>query len=325
LSDFVRAADAREVPVLDLAPLNAGQSLDALAAELDRACRDIGFFYIRNHGIPEHVLDGAFAASRRYFTIPIADRRAHVPDGRFKRGFLPYEDRARGVFLKNTYEIGLDLPLDDPAILAGLPMHAPNWWPPELPWFREAAEAYYDAGLALGKRLLRLLALALDLDPNFFLRFLSKPVVNMPLFHYPPQPASEAAALGTHEHTDFGMLTILAQDPIGGLEVRKRDGEWVGAPYIPGTLVVNIGDLIQRWTNDVYVSTPHRVANRSGRDRYSIPMFINLDYDTPVECIPTCCSPDRPPRHAPTTSGDYLVGRFQAFGIYSEDSAVTTG
>lgn len=321
MSQFVRAADRSEVPILDLAPLNAGEPLDTLAEELDRACRQVGFFYVRNHGIPAPVLKGAFKASRRYFSIPLEDRLAHVPRGSFKRGFLPHEGRARGVFLKNTYEIGLDLPPDDPAIVAGLPMHAPNWWPPELPWLREAAEAYYDACMDLGRRLLRLLALTLRLDESFFLRFFSKPIVNMPLFHYPPQPASEAAALGTYEHTDFGLMTILAQDPVGGLEVRKRDGEWVGAPYIPGTLVVNLGDLIQRWTNDLYVSTPHRVANRSGQDRYSIPMFINLDYDTPVECIPTCCSPDRPPRHAPVKSGDYLVSRFESFGIYSADTA----
>jgi isopenicillin N synthase-like dioxygenase len=134
----------------------------------------------------------------------------------------------------------------------------------------------------------------------------------MRLFHYPPQPPiTDDRTFGVAPHTDYGMITLLSQDPIGGLELRKRDGEWIGAPFIPGTLVVNLGDLFQRWTNDTYRSNPHRVINRSGKERYSIPTFFNLDYDAQVACVPTCQSPDNPPKHAPIRAGDYLVGRFR--------------
>ena len=127
--------------------------------------------------------------------------------------------------------------------------------------------------------------------------------------------------MGAAPHTDFGMITLLAQDPIGGLELKKRDGEWIAAPYIDGTLVVNIGDLFQRWTNDLYVSNPHRVTNRTGRERYSIPMFFNLDYDAPVTCLPTCCSDENPARHEPIKSGDYIVSRFKAVQKFKTEAA----
>jgi len=117
------------------------------------------------------------------------------------------------------------------------------------------------------------------------------------------------------------MITILSQDPIGGLELRKRDGEWVGAPYIPGTFVINLGDLMKVWTNDIYVSNPHRVLNRSGKERYSIPTFFNLDYDTPVACLDTCQSPSNPPKYKPIKSGDYLVSRFRDVQKYRPPTA----
>jgi len=107
------------------------------------------------------------------------------------------------------------------------------------------------------------------------------------------------------------MITLLAQDPVGGLELRRRDGEWIAAPFIPDTLVINLGDLFQRWTNDIYVSNPHRVINRSGRERYSIPTFFNLDFDAPVTCLPSCQSAANPARYPPIRSGDYLLGRFR--------------
>ena len=158
------------------------------------------------------------------------------------------------------------------------------------------------------------------MDEGYFLQYAKKPMVQMRMFHYPPQPPT-ASALGAAPHTDFGMITLLAQDPIGGLELKKRDGEWIAAPYIDGTLVVNIGDLFQRWTNDRYVSNFHRVTNRTGRERYSIPMFYNLDYDAPVVCLPTCCSDKNPPRHEPIAFGDYIVSRFKAVQKFRTEDA----
>ncbi|MGH2341708.1 isopenicillin N synthase family dioxygenase [Segnochrobactraceae bacterium EtOH-i3] len=316
----VRAASAEEVPVLDLAPLTEGRPIDDLARALDRACRETGFFYVRNHGIHENVFNGIFEATKRYFALPEEVRQTHLMHPVFRRGFMPQGINQHPGYvsdLKESYEIGVDLAADDPDVLAGLPLHAPNQWPEDLPWLKEAADAYFAEAKALGDRLLKVIAKAQGLEEGFFLQYTKKPMVQMRLFHYPPQPPlSPENAFGVAPHTDYGMITLLAQDPIGGLEVQKRDGEWIAAPYIPGTLVVNIGDLFQRWTNDLYVSNPHRVLNRTGRERYSIPMFYNLDYHTPVEALPACVSPERPARHAPILSGDYLLGRFRTVQKY---------
>lgn len=326
MSQKVRVASRDEVPVLDLTPLRTGGQIDSLAAELDRACKETGFFYIANHGVNETALNAVFGATRRYFAMPEEVRRGHTMHPFYRRGFM-----AQGVThqpgyaadLKESYEVGIDLPPDDPAVLSGLPLHAPNQWPAEMPWLREATETYFEQVKALGLDLLRLIARALGLPDGYFLQYTRKPMLQMRLFHYPPQtPDKSPDAHGAAPHTDFGMITILAQDPIGGLELRKRDGEWIAAPYIDGTFVVNIGDLFQRWTNDVYVSNFHRVTNRTGRERYSIPMFFNLDYDAPVACLPTCCNAESPPKHEPIKFGDYIVSRFKAVQKYDPNSKV---
>ena len=311
----VRTATRDEVPVLDLTPLVQGGDISALARQLDQACRTTGFFYVANHGIPDATVADVFAATKRYFDLPMDERLKHVMDDKYRRGFMRQGINQHPGFaadLKESYEIGVDLPESHPSVAAGLPLHGPNRWPAEHPWLREASEAYFAATTQLGLRLLRLIAVAQELPEDYFLKFCKNPMVQMRLFHYPPQPPVPVdQQFGVAPHTDYGMITLLAQDPIGGLELCKRDGEWVAAPYIDGTLVINIGDLFQRWTNDLYVSNPHRVVNRTGRERYSIPTFFNLDFDALVECLPGCCSGENPPRHAPIRSGDYLLGRFR--------------
>jgi isopenicillin N synthase-like dioxygenase len=315
MQDTIRAARADEVPVLDLAPLNAGGDLRALANELRHACETIGFCYVANHGIPAEISDGVYAATHRYFDLPEQQRLAHRMDERFRRGFMPQGINQHPGYapdLKESYEIGIDLPLSDPEVAAGLPLHGPNRWPPECPWLRQAAEAYFAETMELGKRLLRVFAVSLGMPADYFLQFCTKPMVQMRLFHYPPQPAViDGKAFGVAPHSDYGMITLLSQDPIGGLELRKRDGEWIAAPFIAGTLIINIGDLFQRWTNDIYSSNLHRVVNRTGKERYSIPTFFNLDYHTVISCLPTCQSPANPPKYAPIKSGDYLLSRFR--------------
>lgn len=310
-----RHATREEVPVLDLSPLVDGGAVGALASELHRACTTTGFFYVANHGVAPTVIDAVFDATRRYFALPIEERLKDRMDERFRRGFMPFGINQHPGYdpdLKESYEIGLDLPLDDPDVLAGRPLHGPNRWPADKIWLRAAAEPYFEATVALGKRLLRLFAIALGEEDAFFLRWCKKPMAQSRLFHYPPQRAPEnEREWGVAPHTDYGMITLLLQDPIGGLELRKRDGEWVGAPYIEGTYIVNLGDLFKVWTDDVYVSNLHRVVNRTGRERYSIPMFFNLDYDAPVRPLASCVSAANPARYAPIASGDYLVGRFR--------------
>ena len=310
-----RLATRDEVPVLDLALLDQPGGADILAGQLRKACINLGFFYVANHGVAESLSEGIFDVTKRYFGLPLEERMKDLLDPDFARGYMPYGyERAPGQQpdFKESFELALDLPLNDPDVQMGRLLHGPNRWPEAHPWFRAVAEPYLAATTSLGRRLLGIFALSLDLDRDHFEPFCNKPMMHMRLFHYWPQPqhASETQ-LGTGAHADFGMLTILNQDPIGGLELCKRDGEWIGAPHIPGTFVVNIGDLFRTWTNDVYVSTVHRVVNRAGKERYSVPTFFCLDYDTPVACLPTCVAAGDAPKYPTITAGEYVEGRLR--------------
>jgi isopenicillin N synthase-like dioxygenase len=314
-----RQASPDEVPIINLSAWLAGGSPSALISELRAACVGTGFFYLAGHGVPREVVDGVFEATRRYYDLPMETRLVDRIDERFRRGFMPYGINQHPGFdpdLKESYEFALDLPLTDPDVAAGLPLHGPNRWPASAPWLQPAAEAYLEHTMRLGKDLMRLFALTLDQPEDFFLQYCKKPMVQSRLFHYPPQTVDATKALGVAPHSDYGMVTLLTQDPIGGLELQKRDGEWVAAPYVDGTFVVNLGDMFRVWTNDMFSSNLHRVVNRTGRERFSIPTFFNLDYDTPVRCLDVCQSPTNPPRYDPIKSGDYLVSRFKTVQKY---------
>ena len=309
-----RKASAAEVPVLDMSQWLAGGSPDQLVKELYSACIGTGFFYIKGHGMPTPVIDNAFAAAQRYFALPEAERLKDKIDEKFRRGYMPYGVNQHPGYapdMKHSFDFGTDLPLTDPDVAAGLPLHGPNKWPADKPWLREAAQAYFEHTSTIGHQLLKIFALALEQDEHFFLQWTQKPMMQSRLFHYPAQDLAGEISHGVAPHTDYGMITILAQDPIGGLELLLKTGEWIAAPYIEDTLVVNLGDLFKVWTNDKFVSNQHRVFNRTGKERYSIPTFFNLDYRTPVACLPHCVSADCPAKYEPILAGDYLVSRFR--------------
>jgi len=182
---------------------------------------------------------------------------------------------------------------------------------------KAALDRYYAAVSAAGAKLLRAVALALELPENFFVARYAKPLSRGSVIYYPPQPPQLGAEqFGVSAHSDYGCLTILSQDSTGGLQVRNRAGEWIAAPPVADTFVINIGDLLARWTNDLFVSTPHRVVNTSGRARQSIALFHDPHYDTVIETLPTCLAPGETPRYAPTTCGEYVKGRFDAAFAY---------
>jgi isopenicillin N synthase-like dioxygenase len=307
------AASADDVPVLDLAPLLAGGDISGLAREIRRACEGMAFFYIRNHGVPQDLIDATFEASRQFFAQPLEGRMKNHKD-RFHRGYLPlgttrYPGKAAD--LKDSFDIGVDLPLDHPDVVAGVPLHGPNQWP-DLDGFRAPVEAYFQAVRDCGLRLLRVFARSLEVEDDFFARHYADPTILMRMLHYPPQDqATEAGAIGAYPHSDYGVMTLLAQDPSGGLELQKPDGSWIGAPYIPGTFVVNIGDLMARWTNDVYRTNKHQVVNRLGTERYSIPFFFNPNHFAPVECIPSCTGADRPRLYPMVEAGEYVANKIR--------------
>lgn len=282
-----------------------------------------GFFLVKGHGVPTEVSEGVIAASKRYFALPEDERMKDLMDEDFRRGFMP---RGGSRSTVESYEMSLDLPLDDPDVVAGHFLHGPNKWPGDHPWLREASEQYLAAVLALGEKLERLFALSLDLEENFFVDLCKKPTFHMRLLHYFPQSEEERFKhLATGAHSDYGMLTILMQDPNGGLELQMRDGEWIKAPHVDDTLVINVGDFLELWTNELYVSTPHRVVGLTDRDRYSVPAFFSPGFKTVVECIPSCLAPGESAKFSPISAGEYLEVRLRSEGKPDETAYQAVG
>jgi isopenicillin N synthase-like dioxygenase len=187
-------------------------------------------------------------------------------------------------------------------------MTSPNRWP-ELPGFREPVEAYFDAMLALARRLSAMFALALGLPERHFDPELTRPIAQLRLLRYPVARAGDSAP-GIGTHCDYECFTILAQDA-SGLEVQNTAGAWVAAPPLEDTFVVNIGEMLQRWSNDAFRATPHRVRAVAGAPRFSIPFFFATNYDTEIACLPSCTTPENPPRYAPVAAGRYLEDRLR--------------
>jgi len=312
--DAVRVSPAT-LPIVDIAGLASEHAADrrAVGAALRAACLDKGFFYIRNHRIPEPLVEAVFAETAAFFALP-ADAKAAVDKARSRanRGYEPLQaqtlEPGAPPDLKEGFYIGPEHAAADPRVVAGKFNHGPNQWPASRPGFRSTMEAYFVEMLTLGHRLMRGLALSLDLPEDHFAAFTTDPMATLRLLHYPPQPAhGDPAQKGAGAHTDFGGLTLLRQDAVGGLQVwDQATGGWIHAVPVPETYVVNLGDMIARWTNDRYRSTLHRVVNRSGRERYSLPFFYVGNYDHVVTCIPTCLQPGEVPKYAPTTVEAHL-------------------
>ena len=317
--NFLMAFDT--IPVIDVAPLFSGDltARRACGKAIGRACREVGFFYIVNHGIAAQEIAQVFAAAKRFFARPEAEKMAiALARSPFMRGYFPLEgeilDPKIGGDWKEGFDMALDLPLDDPAVVARKPLHGPNQWPARPPEFRSIVQGYFDCLIGLGRDLSRGFALALDLQEKFFVRRMARPTAILRLLRYPPNPhaaAIEKSQPGCGAHSDYGYLTILAQDDVGGLQVQNRDGTWIDAKPIPGAYVCNIGDMMAQWTNDHFAATQHRVVSAPDRERYSIPFFFHPDFDTEVACLPSCQSAADPPRYAPTTTGAHILRRLQ--------------
>ncbi len=309
-------------PVLDLGPYRAGDpaAAETLADALRRAQEEVGFYIITNHGVPQWLIDAAFDAAERFHALPL-DRKLALKANEHNIGYLPMKGsttRSSKVHLNTkpnlneAYFVKRDLAPDDPEVLAGKRYKAPNQWPDEgdVPGFRGTVVAYCDALEALATSLMPLYARALDLAPDWFdTAFAERPMYTLRMTHYPPVPATEVEAnqFAIAPHTDSGFLTLLAQSDVPGLAIRLPSGEWIEPPLIPGSFIVNTGDLAHRWTNHRFLSTPHRVVHSQPVDRYAIPFFFDCAYDHVMECIPTCAGPGRPPLHAPTTYPEYML------------------
>lgn len=310
-----RAATVDRIPLIDFAPFLSGDPAGrrATAQAIAEACETIGFLYLVNHGIAPAKLDAMFATARRLFELPtdilMEDELRCTPTR--TRGFMPLQSRhyagTGAPDLMEAFKYQRELPPTDPDILDGSRVHQRNRWPADHPEFRDQLLGYFDEITKLSHELLRAFALALELEGDYFLQFFQKPLTQISLIHYPPQPpAAPEDEYGVRPHVDATAFTILLQDEVGGLQVQGPNGIWVNAPPIPGSFVINIGDMMARWTNNRFASTMHRVFNRSGRERYSIPFFGIPDFDAVIECLPTCRAPGNPPRYPPLKVGDFM-------------------
>lgn len=306
---------ATQIPVIDIGPLAQGSMAEKqrVATAIGQACEVIGFFYVTHHGIDPQVIESVFGAARRFFDLPVEKKLQIQATRDHYRGYLPLESKGYAAGkgdLFEAFKMQLDLPPEDPDVRAGKPLHAHNKWPDEqdLPGWRSLLLEYQRQMHGLAAQICRGFAIALSLEEDFFADQFQKPLTQLSLMHYPPQSAETLTSqFGVHPHADTGAFTILTQDTTGGLEVQHRSGEWIVAPPIPGSYLINIGDMMARWTNDRFTSTPHRVINRSTQDRISIPFFVNPDYDAVVTCLPSCCSETDPPRYPAIRAGDYIL------------------
>ena len=318
---LARTETDTEIPIVDIGPFLAGRpgSLEGAAKVVGPASESLGFFYVRNHGVPQDLIDRMFVETERFHSLPL-ERKMEVKVLNHNIGYLPlggqtqrsyqslygeskHPDLSASYFARQEYDEG------HPDRVAKKSWVYDNRWPQELPGFKETVIEYFDALTALSEKILALQSSWLDLGPDFIPRHeaFSPPVHILRLLHYPPRDPALDGQFGIGAHTDYGYGSILAQARVPGLEIYTRDGRWVEAPALPGHLLFNNGDMCKVWTNDRFRSAPHRVINKSGTTRYSIPFFVTTRFDVPLSCLPNCSGPGNPPKYAPITYGDYFA------------------
>ncbi len=328
-------ADNDIIPAIDLGPYLAGASgaLDRAAAQLRFALTEIGFYFIVNHGVPPAQVRDIFQQAARFHAQPL-DTKLAIKLDKHNVGYLPMQgDTLRTSTVETVTKANLnealfvarDLPQDHPDVLADRRFRSANQWPADLPGFRDTVVGYCDAMERLVQRLVPLYARALDLPPEYFDAAFKEPQYKLRMTHYPQQPDAPDDEFGIAPHTDTSFLTLLAPNDVPGLSIRTQGGRWIDAPAIPDAFVVNGGQLLQRWTNDYFLATPHRAVNRTGGERYALAFFCDAGIDWPVAAVPTCVGPDKPPKYQTTYYPDYMV-RYQArtynvFGANAKDAA----
>ena len=311
------------IPEIDIGPLFEDDTdawlpvADAIAA----ASSTVGFFYISGHGLSPALLAKTFATSRRFFDLPMERKQAvSILNSDKMRGYTGLLDENTDPDndgdLHEAFDLAQDFAADSPEVAADTYGWAVNQWP-DLDGFRPQIVEYYDAIVSLASVLYRGFALSLGLAPDHFDPMLDRPIGELRLLKYPPQPADdERKVLGIGAHSDYDVFTILATDDNPALEIMSPTGDWIPAPPIAGSLLVNCGDLLQRWTNDIYRSAMHRVINGNETDRYAIVLFSNVNPYTVVEVLPTCESDDRPARYEPVGAAAYVEALMRdAYGV----------
>jgi isopenicillin N synthase-like dioxygenase len=320
------------VPVIDIAPFRSGilETKAEVANRVAQACTDIGFLVISGHGVDDELIADMYRVTKEYFEgAPEAKLAVARPAAGQIRGYSGVEQEGLGLLedepappdLKESFDIGpLDVPTDDPYFRseAAGAHFAPNLWPAGVDDFEAVYRRYYHAMEQLTLEMFEIFATALDLPADFFVDTVDRHISILRSNYYPPQvTAPKVNQLRGGAHSDYTAMTILWQEEVegGGLQVRNKAGDWVDVPVVPGTFVINLGDSLERWTNDKWVSTMHRVINppaniASTQSRVSIPYFVQPNYDAVIECIKTCCDGKNPAKYGPIRNGDYLYMKF---------------
>jgi isopenicillin N synthase-like dioxygenase len=310
-----------DIPVIDFAPFLADDPVGKaqVAQAIYRACHEMGFLYLKNHGIAPSIIDQAFEQSRRFFALPLAEKQQIAWSSEFSnRGYVGLErerlDETQPGDLKEAFNLGPDV---SPADAGDQPELILNRWPEGQDAFRQTITEFFDQCAAGACRIFRAFAIALSMPETYIVARHQTHGYTLRLLHYPPLGAApKPGQIRAGAHSDYGTLTLLFQDQVGGLEVKTAGDEWIPAPAIPGTVLINTGDLTERWSNDVFRSTKHRVAlpeaEKALQDRYSMAFFCQPDPDAEIVCFPTCQSEENPPKYPPVKSGEYLLSRLQA-------------
>ena len=313
--------EAFSVPVVDITELLAtGVPTAGVVEHLDRACCEVGFLAVVGHGIDDDLLAAVLAEAHRFFALPDGTKRAiDIALSSNNRGYgaVAGEQLQPDLApdLKETFDFGPERSLDDPDLS---PLDGPNQWP-DLDGFRAPLERYQDEAIVVARHLMRVVAAANTLPYDHFEPYLLRPIVTTRLNHYPKvDRRTSADQLGCGAHSDYGCLTLLYGDGTPGLQLMTVGGEWIDVTVPDGALIVNLGDLLMRWTNDRYRSTKHRVIPPTERDRFSVPVFFNPEWHTEVRCFDHTVTADRPPRYAPVLSGEYLQSRYDDTFVYRQ-------
>jgi isopenicillin N synthase-like dioxygenase len=315
--EISRRADFSEIPIIDIGDLGRANAAEPDAVKAIRdACEHVGFFYIKNHGIPVAETHGIFAACARFFALPQAERDAiYLVNSPNYRGYLPIgvlgANTNRPRDLLESLNVGMELGPDDLDVKSGKPLHGGNQWPAGFPDLRNDVLRYYGLMDALMRRLLTGFALAAGLTRDGFDAWFAKPLTQMRLLHYPAQQVVQDNMIGARAHRDFGFFTILLQDNTGGLEVANQAGEWVVAPPIENTFVVNVAEMLKRVSNGRFTSALHRVINRYGRERYSVPFFANPSYDAVLSPLPQFVDAQHPMQFGPYAVGEEMLNFYR--------------
>lgn len=317
------SANFSSIPIVDVTKLRTGTFAEqkAVAKELGEAASAVGFVYVTGGGVEESLFEGVLDAAKRFFAQPFEEKmKVYIGNSRNHRGYVPEGEEvfASGTKdKKEAFDLSIDLPADDPDYVSGNPLLGPNQWP-DLPGFAKAVDDYYKAVFALGRVLLRGFSMAIGEEPTFFDQYVTKPPSQLRLIHYPFDTSAEDRP-GIGAHTDYECFTLL-RSTAPGLEVMNGAGEWIDAPPIPGAYVVNIGDMMEVWTNGVFAATSHRVRKVS-EERYSFPLFFAADYDTVVAPLARFAGDDKTARAA-LKAGEHLFAQtMQSFTYLKERRA----